>query len=113
MYSNGSINVKPCPAQVIIKHLKTTGYDYFDARGYFTFNVTKYIDVAFGYDKNFIGNGYRSLFLSDFGNSNLVPETKYQDLEDQLPEPIYGIECNTEPRAGSIAQKEICSHASS
>ena len=47
------------------------GLDYFDARGYFTFNVTKYIDVAFGYDKNFIGNGYRSLFLSDFGNSNL------------------------------------------
>lgn len=47
------------------------GVDYFDARGYFTFNVTKYIDVAFGYDKNFIGNGHRSLFLSDFGNSNL------------------------------------------
>jgi hypothetical protein len=47
------------------------GLDYFDARGYFTFNVTKYIDVVFGYDKNFIGNGYRSLFLSDFGNSNL------------------------------------------
>lgn len=47
------------------------GVDYFDARGYFTFNVTKYIDVVFGYDKNFIGNGYRSLFLSDFGNSNL------------------------------------------
>jgi hypothetical protein len=47
------------------------GTDYFDARGYFTFNVTKYIDVAFGYDKNFIGNGHRSLFLSDFGNNNL------------------------------------------
>lgn len=47
------------------------GLDYFDARGYFTFNVTKYIDVAFGYDKNFIGNGHRSLFLSDFGNNNL------------------------------------------
>jgi len=47
------------------------GLDYFDARGYFTFNVTKYIDVVFGYDKNFIGNGHRSLFLSDFGNSNL------------------------------------------
>lgn len=47
------------------------GVDYFDARGYLTFGVTKYIDVAFGYDKNFIGNGQRSLFLSDFGNSNL------------------------------------------
>ncbi|RYY59096.1 MAG: hypothetical protein EOO12_16545, partial [Chitinophagaceae bacterium] len=42
------------------------GVDYFDARGYVTFNATKYIDIAFGYDKNFIGAGYRSLFLSDF-----------------------------------------------
>jgi hypothetical protein len=42
------------------------GVDYFDARGYITFNATKYIDIAFGYDKNFIGSGYRSLFLSDF-----------------------------------------------
>jgi len=53
------------------KPFKKTGYDYFDARGYITFGVTKYIDVQFGYDKNFIGNGYRSLFLSDWGNSYL------------------------------------------
>ena len=45
--------------------------DYFDARGYFTFNAAKYIDFQFGYDKNFIGDGYRSLFLSDWGNSYL------------------------------------------
>lgn len=45
--------------------------DYFDGRGYVTFNATKYIDFQFGYDKNFIGNGYRSLFLSDWGNSYL------------------------------------------
>jgi Capsule assembly protein Wzi len=59
------------PGVGLYKAFKTTGYDYFDARGYFTFNVTKYIDVAFGYDKNFIGNGYRSLFLSDFSNNTL------------------------------------------
>ena len=56
-------DAKPYRARVFTNHLKATGYDYFDARGYFTFNVTKYIDVAFGYDKNFIGNGHRSLFL--------------------------------------------------
>jgi hypothetical protein len=54
------------PGTGFYKSFKSTGYDYFDARGYFTFNVTRYIDVQFGYDKNFIGNGYRSLFLSDF-----------------------------------------------
>jgi hypothetical protein len=45
--------------------------DYFDARGYMTFNAVKYINFQLGYDKNFIGNGYRSLFLSDVGNSYL------------------------------------------
>lgn len=59
------------PGVGFYKHFKTTGYDYFDARGYVTFGVTKYIDVQFGYDKNFLGNGYRSLFLSDFGDSYL------------------------------------------
>lgn len=62
---------KAVPGAGFYKDFKTTGYDYFDARGYLTFNVTKYIDVAFGYDRNFIGNGHRSLFLSDVGNSNL------------------------------------------
>ncbi|RYZ22844.1 MAG: hypothetical protein EOO16_07410 [Chitinophagaceae bacterium] len=42
------------------------GVDYFDARGYITFNAAKFIDISFGYDRNFIGAGYRSLFLSDF-----------------------------------------------
>lgn len=59
------------PGQGFYKQFKTTGYDYFDARGYITFNVAKYIDVAFGYDKNFIGNGYRSLLLGDNSSSNL------------------------------------------
>lgn len=59
------------PGVGFYKPFKTSGFDYFDARGYITFGVTKYIDVQFGYDKNFIGNGYRSLFLSDWGNSYL------------------------------------------
>ncbi|MGG9960257.1 capsule assembly Wzi family protein [Ferruginibacter sp. SUN106] len=63
---------KAVPGVGFYKPFKTNGYDYFDARGYITFAAVKnYIDVQFGYDKNFIGNGYRSLFLSDWGNSNL------------------------------------------
>jgi hypothetical protein len=54
------------PGAGFYKPFKTTGYDYFDARGYITLNAAKFIDIQFGYDKNFIGNGYRSLFLSDF-----------------------------------------------
>ena len=59
------------PGVGFYKPFKKNGYDYFDARGYFTFNAAKFIDFQFGYDKNFIGNGYRSLFLSDYGNSYL------------------------------------------
>lgn len=59
------------PGQGYYKEFKATGYDYFDARGYITFNIAKYIDATFGYDKNFIGNGHRSLLLSDFSNNAL------------------------------------------
>jgi hypothetical protein len=59
------------PGAGFYKPFKITGVDYFDARGSVTFNATKFIDFQFGYDKNFIGNGYRSLFLSDFSNANL------------------------------------------
>ena len=62
----GVVAHKAVPGEGFYKDFKGTGYDYFDARGYVTFNATKYIDIQFGYDKNFIGNGYRSLFLSDF-----------------------------------------------
>ncbi|MEO6405062.1 MAG: hypothetical protein ABIY51_16270, partial [Ferruginibacter sp.] len=59
------------PGVGFYKPFKKTGVDYFDGRGYITFNAAKFIDFQFGYDKNFIGNGYRSLFLSDWGNSYL------------------------------------------
>jgi len=54
------------PGAGYYKPFKTTAFDYFDARGSINFNVVKYLDFQFGYDKNFIGNGYRSLFLSDY-----------------------------------------------
>ncbi len=41
------------------------GIDYFDARGYINVNVLKYLNLSFGRDKFFIGNGQRSLLLSD------------------------------------------------
>jgi hypothetical protein len=54
------------PGEGYYKSFKTTAVDYFDNRASIYFNVWKYFDFQFGYDKNFIGNGYRSLFLSDF-----------------------------------------------
>ena len=77
------------------KGFDTSKTDYFDGRGYISFNAAKYIDIQFGYDKNFIGNGYRSLFLSDWGNSYLflklntkIWKFNYQNLFMEL-EPQY------------------------
>ncbi|MBS1734225.1 MAG: hypothetical protein JST02_13100 [Bacteroidetes bacterium] len=70
-FQNRVNGTKALPGSGFYKPFKTTGFDYFDARGYITFTAAKYIDLQFGYDKNFIGDGYRSLFLSDWGNSYL------------------------------------------
>ncbi|MDF2455720.1 MAG: hypothetical protein K0R51_1713 [Cytophagaceae bacterium] len=60
------------PGEGFAKYFKTNrGVDFISARGYITFGVTKHIKFQFGHDKNFIGNGYRSLFLSD----NAAPYT--------------------------------------
>ncbi|MEY4875590.1 MAG: hypothetical protein RL708_739 [Bacteroidota bacterium] len=42
--------------------------DFFEARGYFTFSATKYVHFTFGQDRNFIGEGIRSMILSDASN---------------------------------------------
>lgn len=59
------------PGARFYKNFKAAGgYDYFDNRASINFTATKYIDIQLGYDRNFIGNGYRSLFLSNFpGNA--------------------------------------------
>jgi hypothetical protein len=59
------------PGAGFYKPFKTTAYDYIDARGSIYFNAAKHFDIQFGYDKNFIGNGFRSLILSDFSNNYL------------------------------------------
>ncbi len=41
--------------------------DFLQARGYINFEATKHIQVQFGHDRMFIGNGYRSLIFSDNG----------------------------------------------
>lgn len=43
-----------------------SAYDFFTARGGITYAATKHINVQLAHDRNFIGNGYRSLILSDY-----------------------------------------------
>lgn len=67
------------------------GHDFFHVRGYVTFQPAERVRLQFGHDKNFIGNGVRSLFLSDFSNNYLflkintqVWRLNYQNLFMQL-----------------------------
>jgi hypothetical protein len=55
------------------------GYDFFTAKAYFGFRATKSIHLEFGHNNHFIGNGHRSLLLSDYGPNylNLNVFTKF------------------------------------
>ena len=47
------------------------GFSYLNSQAYLGFNITKSVGLQFGHGRNFIGNGYRSLLLSDFGANYL------------------------------------------
>ena len=57
------------PHEGFWKRVGPNGYDFFTARGYITFAATRFIELQVGHDKVHVGNGYRSLILSDFGNN--------------------------------------------
>jgi hypothetical protein len=53
------------PGRGIAKDYKSDAYDYPVAEAYLSYTPSKYFNFQFGNGKNFIGDGYRSLFLSD------------------------------------------------
>ncbi len=57
------------PGENFWKRFKKNGYDFFTARGYIAANLTPHIRAQFGQGKHFLGDGYRSLILSDFAGN--------------------------------------------
>lgn len=98
-YVNNFINhYGAVPGEGFHKEFKLTAKDFITARGYLSLNATKNILIQFGHDKNFIGNGMRSLVLSDFSNSYLflklqtnIWKIKYTNLFAQMnnTDPLY------------------------
>lgn len=93
------------------KDYKKGGYDYFLAKGYITITPSKHFHVQFGYDNNFIGDGIRSMFLSDFGANYLflklntnVWKINYQNIFAELT--------NFYPHAGDglLTKKYMAAH---
>lgn len=90
---------KVAPGQGRTKSFKKTGFDYAMASGYVSYSPSVYFNFQLGHGKNFIGDGYRSLLLSDnsfnypfikitanfrkFQFTNLL--TSFQNLNVSLP----------------------------
>jgi len=53
------------PGRGIAKEFNSDAYDYPIAEAYLSYRASKMFTAQFGHGKNFIGDGYRSLFVSD------------------------------------------------
>ena len=58
--------------------IQKNGYDYLDATAYVGVNISKHIGIQLGHGKNFIGNGYRSLLLSENANNYFYLKLNWQ-----------------------------------
>ena len=71
------------PGRGIAKRFKDDAYDYPVAEAYLSYSPAKFINVQFGHGKNFIGDGYRSLLLSDVSSPSpfLKLNTKFWKIK--------------------------------
>jgi len=71
-YVDEQMSINPVvPHEGFWKDFKENGVDFFQARAYIDFNISKHIYLQFGNDRTFIGNGYRSLIFSDYSPPTL------------------------------------------
>ena len=63
------------PGRGIGKRFKDDAYDYPVAEAYLSYTPAKFLNVQFGHGKNFIGDGYRSLFQSDVASPSTFLKT--------------------------------------
>jgi hypothetical protein len=54
------------------------GYDFLNSQGYLGFNLTPHVGMQLGYGRHFIGNGLRSMLLSDFSNNYFYLKLNWQ-----------------------------------
>lgn len=86
-------------------------YDFGVASGWFNWQISKIFNAQFGYGKNFVGEGYRSLLLSDnafnypyFRFQTRVWKIQYTNLFAQLQD------VNSRLSDGTFPRKMMASH---
>ncbi|WP_421763897.1 hypothetical protein [Ekhidna sp.] len=87
------------PYEGFWKQYATTGVDFFRAQGYVDFGLTPSISAQLGFGKHFVGNGVRSLILSDYSNNypylRINTTTKVFDYTNIFAELISGVQGGT------------------
>ncbi len=75
-FNNYAESIKPdggnpaiIPGRGIAKEFGTDAYDYPISTGHISYTPSKYFNVQFGHGKTFLGDGYRSLLMSDNASS--------------------------------------------
>ncbi len=84
------------PGESYYKNFKGNAVDFFHAEGYVSAPITNHINFQFGSSKQFIGDGIRSLILSDFSKPHLflklntrIWKINYQNLFYELTDSAY------------------------
>jgi hypothetical protein len=84
------------PGESFYKNFKGNAYDFFHAEGYIAAPITQHINMQFGSSKQFIGDGIRSLIMSDFSKPHLflklntrIWKIDYQNLFYELTDSAY------------------------
>lgn len=104
------------PYEGFWKQYNDTGVDFLRAQAYIDFNVSKHISTQFGYGKHFIGDGRRSLILSDVGNNypylrlnTRIWKVQYTNIFAQLVGETKGGDFGL-LGIGSFSKKYLASH---
>lgn len=82
------------------------GYDYLNGQGYLGFNITRHVGMQFGYGRNFIGHGYRSMLLSDFSNNYLYLKLNWQVGAFHLQNLFTELSAESNERTGQLLPRK-------
>ncbi len=92
---------------------RINGWDFLNSQGYVGFNISKSVNLEFGHGRHFIGNGVRSLLLSDWSHNYFflkfdthIWKFRYQNIFAELS-PISG---RLNPNDRLLPKKYMANH---
>ncbi|MEM6643266.1 MAG: hypothetical protein AAF616_09825, partial [Bacteroidota bacterium] len=104
------------PFEGFWKQYNDTGVDFLRAQGYVDFGLSNSISAQLGFGKHFVGNGERSLILSDYANNypylRINTKTKIFDYTNIFAELIGEVQGNAGGTfgTGSFSKKYMAFH---